>query len=167
MNEFMVSSVARGTVDHGSPTPRPNLPTPESIPFSLDGPSTKYITEAVQHYDELIGAHDLHVRPFHPFLRDPLLTSRIHQVLHYEAYGGSYIKKHKASPDAWAQLVKQLAFYRMHGRVPVVYESAQTRKFLLGRTEVLRSTSNEGKAWVEAMEDPKETVTIPQRMARR
>lgn len=80
------------------------------------------------------------------------------QVLHYEGYGASYIKKHKASPDAWAQLVKQLAFYKLFGRPPVVYESAQTRKFQNGRTEVIRSTSNEALEFVKAMENPKETV---------
>lgn len=61
------------------------------------------------------------------------------------------MKAHKASPDAWAQMVKQLAFYRLNGRPPVVYESCQTRKFLLGRTEVIRSSSPESKAFCEAM----------------
>lgn len=45
--------------------------------------------------------------------------------------------------------------------VPVVYESAQTRKFQLGRTEVIRSTSNEGKEWVLSMLDPKASVCSP------
>lgn len=80
------------------------------------------------------------------------------QVLHYEGYGASLIKRFKASPDAWAQLIKQLAFARMNGRPPVVYESAQTRKFQLGRTEVIRSTSNEGVEWVRSMDDLKATV---------
>lgn len=64
------------------------------------------------------------------------------------------------SPDAWVQLVKQLAFYKMFGRPAVTYESAQTRKYQLGRTEVIRSASNETKAWAEAMSDPKENVCI-------
>lgn len=80
------------------------------------------------------------------------------QVLHYEGYGASYIKTHKTSPDAWVQLVKQLAFFKMFGRPPVVYESAQTRKFQHGRTEVIRSTSNEAVEFVKAMEDPKQSV---------
>lgn len=56
------------------------------------------------------------------------------------------------------QLVKQLAFHKLEGRPGVCYESAQTRKFQLGRTEVIRSASNESKAWVEAMLDLNETV---------
>ncbi|KAJ7074107.1 hypothetical protein C8F01DRAFT_1099264 [Mycena amicta] len=66
-------------------------------------------------------------------------------------------KTFKASPDAWAQLVKQLAFGRMFGRPGITYESAQTRKYQLGRTEVIRSASNESKAWVDAMLNVNET----------
>jgi Choline/Carnitine o-acyltransferase len=80
------------------------------------------------------------------------------QVLHYEGYGKDYIKRYKLSPDAWAQLVKQLAFHKMFGRPGVAYESAQTRKYQLGRTEVIRGASNETKAWAEAMLNQAETV---------
>ena len=82
------------------------------------------------------------------------------QVLHYEGYGKNYMKQYRMSPDAWVQLIKQLAFHKMFGRPGVTYESAQTRKFQLGRTEVIRSASNESKAWAEAMLDPAETVRI-------
>ncbi len=79
--------------------------------------------------------------------------------MHYEGYGKNLIKKFKASPDAWAQLVKQLAFYKMYNRPGVTYESAQTRRYQLGRTEVIRSASSEAKAWAEAMLNPDETVS--------
>lgn len=72
-------------------------------------------------------------------------------MVKFEGYGKNVMKAHKASPDAWAQMVKQLAFYRLNNRPPVVYESCQTRKFLLGRTEVIRSSSPESKAFCEAM----------------
>ena len=39
----------------------------------------------------------------------------------------------------------------MFGRPGVTYESAQTRKYQLGRTEVIRSASKESKDWAEAM----------------
>ena len=62
------------------------------------------------------------------------------------------MKAHKTSPDAWMQMTKQLAYGKMHnGQPAVTYESAQTRKFKLGRTEVIRSASNESKAFVQAM----------------
>ncbi|KAF8326968.1 acyltransferase ChoActase/COT/CPT [Cantharellus anzutake] len=138
MNEFIISSVARGKVDHGSPSVRPNIPQPKEVTFKLDAKTNKYIIEATEHYNELVAQHSM-------------------DVLHYEGYGSSYIKKHKISPDAWVQMVKQLAFHKLTQRPSVVYESAQTRKFQLGRTEVIRSTSNEAKAFVEAMEDPHAT----------
>jgi carnitine O-acetyltransferase len=57
-------------------------------------------------------------------------------------------------------MVKQLAFWRWRGRMGVVYESAQTRRFGMGRTEVIRSLSNESRAWVEAMGDPAVNVCL-------
>lgn len=48
----------------------------------------------------------------------------------------------------------------MFNRPGVTYESAQTRKYQLGRTEVIRSASNETKAWAEAMLNPEQTVSI-------
>ena len=78
-------------------------------------------------------------------------------MLHYEGYGKEQIKRFKVSPDAWAQLVKQLAFHKMFGRPGVCYESAQTRKFQLGRTEVIRAASSENRAWAESMLNPAES----------
>jgi carnitine O-acetyltransferase len=72
-------------------------------------------------------------------------------MVKFEGYGKNAMKAHKASPDAWVQMVKQLAFTRLFNRPPVVYESCQTRKFLLGRTEVIRSSSPESKAFCESM----------------
>jgi len=80
-------------------------------------------------------------------------------VLHYEGYGKEMIKKFRVLPDTWVQLVKQLAFHKMFNRPGVTYESCQTRKYQLGRTEVIRSASSESKAWAEAMLDPDETVS--------
>ncbi|KAF5374099.1 hypothetical protein D9615_008836 [Tricholomella constricta] len=50
-----------------------------------------------------------------------------------------------------AQLTKQLAFWKRHGRMSVAYEFAQTCRFQKGRTEVIRSASTEARAFVEAM----------------
>jgi carnitine O-acetyltransferase len=72
-------------------------------------------------------------------------------MVHYTGYGKDVIKAHKASPDAYVQMIMQLAFYRLNNRPGVTYESCQTRKFLLGRTEVIRTVSSESKAFCEAM----------------
>ena len=87
------------------------------------------------------------------------------QVLHYEGYGKEVMKRFKVSPDAWVQLVKQLAFHKMFGRPGVTYESCQTRRYQQGRTEVIRGASNESKAWAEAMLDPDATVSVAVRGA--
>ncbi|KIM28465.1 hypothetical protein M408DRAFT_23835 [Serendipita vermifera MAFF 305830] len=73
------------------------------------------------------------------------------KVLQYEGLGKNALKTFKMSPDATAQMIKQLAFHKLYNRPGVCYESAQTRKFALGRTEVIRTASSESKAWAEAM----------------
>ena len=45
----------------------------------------------------------------------------------------------------------QLAFLKDRGHPTAVYETASTRLFLHGRTEVIRSLSKESVAFVEAM----------------
>ncbi|KDN41016.1 hypothetical protein RSAG8_07722, partial [Rhizoctonia solani AG-8 WAC10335] len=135
MNEFVLASLAKGKIDHGSATVSSNLPAPKEITFELDSTSKSQIQTATKNFNTLVGQHDLH-------------------VLHYEGYGKAAIKTYKASPDAWAQMVKQLAFHKMYNRPGVCYESCQTRKFKRGRTEVIRSASLQSGAWARAMLDP-------------
>ncbi|KAF9267289.1 acyltransferase ChoActase/COT/CPT [Marasmius fiardii PR-910] len=143
MNEFVLASIALNKVNLGSPRTSETgkgLAEPIELQFEVNEHVQQLVKEAESRFDQLVGQHDLH-------------------VLHYEGYGKNHIKQFKASPDAWAQLVKQLAFHKMFGRPGVTYESAQTRKYQRGRTEVIRSASNESKRWAEAMLDPKETDT--------
>lgn len=135
MSEFILSSLAAGRVDHGPPSVRGDLPPPRELAFALDGATRAAIGAAEAHFDALVGAHDM-------------------AVLHYEGYGKHQLKSHRVSPDACAQLVMQLAFHKLRARPGVCYESAQTRKFQRGRTEVIRSASAESRAWAEAMLDP-------------
>ncbi|PSS06556.1 hypothetical protein PHLCEN_2v3614 [Hermanssonia centrifuga] len=141
MTEFLLGALAHGKADLGparTPETGLQLEAPQELKFVLDNKTREYVKQAEADFDKLVGAHDM-------------------EVLHYEGYGKEHIKKFKASPDAWAQLVKQLAFHKMFGRPGICYESAQTRKYQLGRTEVIRSASNESKAFAEAMLNPKET----------
>ncbi|TPX34563.1 hypothetical protein SmJEL517_g02819 [Synchytrium microbalum] len=65
-------------------------------------------------------------------------------LLHYDIYGGRYIKEvAKTAPDSFVQMALQLAWRRMHQDPTAVYESASTRSFLHGRTETIRSLSKE------------------------
>jgi carnitine O-acetyltransferase len=136
MNEFMLATISSGKADLGPPTVAnpSSLPQPTELTFHLNSTVQSYITAACSRFDFLLGTHELN-------------------VLHYEGYGKNLMKHHKFSPDAWVQLVKQLAFHKLFGRPGITYESAQTRKFQQGRTEVIRSASNESKAWAEAMLD--------------
>ncbi|KAJ7134807.1 acyltransferase ChoActase/COT/CPT [Mycena epipterygia] len=137
MNEYMLATLALGKADLGTPTGE-LLPAPTELPFTLNATTRTLIDGAAARFDALTAAHELH-------------------VLHYEGYGKDAIKRFGASPDAWAQLVKQLAFTKMRGRPGVTYESAQTRKYQLGRTEVIRSASSETAAWAAAMLDSQAT----------
>ncbi|KAG8214728.1 Choline/Carnitine o-acyltransferase-domain-containing protein [Butyriboletus roseoflavus] len=138
MNEFMLASLAANKVDLGparTESTGTKLVAPTELKFELDARCRGYIDAACEHFDGLVGQHEM-------------------QVLHYEGYGKALMKRFKVSPDAWVQLVKQLAFHKMFNRPGVTYESCQTRKYQRGRTEVIRSASNESKAWTEAMLDP-------------
>ena len=141
MNEFMLGSIDAKNIDFGNPFPSTSLMPPKEIVLSANDAVLVDIQGAVRNFDRLVDAHEL-------------------RVLHYDAYGKDFIKQFKISPDAWAQLVKQLAFYKLKGRPGVTYESAQTRKFQLGRTEVIRAASSQSKAWVGAMVDPRATVRM-------
>lgn len=139
LNEFMLGALAAKEINFGSPSPSSLLTRPAEIVLAANDAVMADVKEAEKNFDKLVGAHDL-------------------QVLHYDAYGKNLIKQFKISPDAWAQLVMQLAFYKLKGRPAVTYESAQTRKFQRGRTEVIRAASEQSKAWVDAMVNPNATV---------
>lgn len=76
-------------------------------------------------------------------------------VLQFKEFGTDWIKKvGKLPPDAFYQMVLQLAYYRAHGKVTATYETASTRKYLYGRTETIRSCSLDSKNFVEAFDNP-------------
>jgi carnitine O-acetyltransferase len=75
---------------------------------------------------------------------------------HETTYGKEAIKKFGVSPDSWAQMIIQLAYWRLVGerRNGGTYEAATTRKFYKGRTEAIRVVTSESDAWVRSMDDP-------------
>jgi carnitine O-acetyltransferase len=98
-------------------------------------------------------------------------------VLHYTIYGADWIKstgipiplcppliltsaKAKFSPDAYLQMVLQLAWYRTRGTFTATYETALTRMFQRGRTETIRTLSTESRAWVLGMVDRSISVRL-------
>ncbi|KAJ2587372.1 Carnitine O-acetyltransferase mitochondrial [Coemansia sp. RSA 1722] len=73
------------------------------------------------------------------------------KVLNFAAFGKEEIKRLGCSPDAFIQMVIQLAYTRLHKIARPTYESSMTRKYLHGRTETCRSVTNESVAWCRAM----------------
>ncbi|KZP00530.1 acyltransferase ChoActase/COT/CPT [Calocera viscosa TUFC12733] len=75
--------------------------------------------------------------------------------LWFDEYGSDWMKKTaKQSPDAYVQMALQLAFYKDQGFFSATYETASTRLFAHGRTEVIRTYSTDSRAFVRAMLDP-------------
>ncbi|KNZ57092.1 hypothetical protein VP01_2243g1 [Puccinia sorghi] len=134
MNDWMLDVLANKKIDLGSSSDS-NMTPPTPIEFVLSDASKHNILRSAAKFENLMSRQTL-------------------DVLEYPGYGKRTIKNEfKTSPDAIAQLTMQLGHYKLFGRVPVTYESCQTRKFKLGRTEVIRSCSIEALEWCKAMED--------------
>jgi carnitine O-acetyltransferase len=102
-------SLAKGSIDHGSHHIDATLPPPMKLDFDLNSDVTEAIKVAEKKFVELISKEDL-------------------KVVNFEGYGKALIKKLQVSPDAFAQMAIQLAYYKMYGVCKPTYESAQTRK---------------------------------------
>lgn len=83
------------------------------------------------------------------------IASLDQEIFQYYGYGKNLIKQFKVSPDAYVQMLMQLAYYKLTGVVRPTYESAATRKYLKGRTETGRVVSNESKKFVETFTNDK------------
>ena len=77
---------------------------------------------------------------------DETLESLNTSVLLSETVNSSWVKAHKIGPDGFLQMAFQLAHARTKdGRPGATYESASTSAFKHGRTETIRSTTNESQ----------------------
>ncbi|KAI1803408.1 acyltransferase ChoActase/COT/CPT [Daldinia bambusicola] len=135
LNDYVNDVIFGNKLNFDDPNVRPNLPAPTEIKFDVSKKLQAHIDQAIQAFQEVIGKHELAVQA-------------------YQAYGKGLIKKFKCSPDAYVQMVIQLAYYKMHGQNRPTYESAATRRFQLGRTETCRTVSDESVAFCNAMADP-------------
>ncbi|XP_066141678.1 choline O-acetyltransferase [Euwallacea fornicatus] len=114
-----------------------HLPPPERLEWTVEAMDLKRIQDASEVVDNLVKDLDF-------------------QVFRYTGYGKEFIKSCKVSPDVYIQLALQLAYYKLYGKLTATYESASTRRFLLGRVDCIRSASLEALEWVMAMSQPKE-----------
>uniref|UniRef100_A0A1B6L5C7 carnitine O-palmitoyltransferase n=1 Tax=Graphocephala atropunctata TaxID=36148 RepID=A0A1B6L5C7_9HEMI len=80
------------------------------------------------------------------------------RIYMHTAYGKGFMKECKVSPDAFIQMVLQLAYFRDAGRFSLTYEASMTRLYREGRTETVRPCTIESTAWVRAMQSKTATV---------
>ncbi|KAK4056608.1 Carnitine O-acetyltransferase mitochondrial [Microbotryomycetes sp. JL221] len=138
LNDWLLRSLDAGKVPLGDGSTRADAPAVTALTFKLPGQVQSAIQKAATEHAATMAKHEL-------------------AVLQYDGYGKDKIKTFKISPDSYTQLVMGLAYYKMKGEIAPTYESAQTRKFKLGRTEVIRSATVDALEFFKAMEDPSKT----------
>ncbi|KAG5662330.1 hypothetical protein KAF25_004748, partial [Fusarium avenaceum] len=134
LNDYVNDLIFGNKLDFSDPNVRSNLPEPQLVKFEITQEVQSEIDRATKDFNDVIGKHQLAVQA-------------------YQGYGKSLIKKFKCSPDAYVQMIIQLAYYKMYGKSRPTYESAATRRFQLGRTETCRTVSDDSVSWVQAMSD--------------
>ena len=105
---------------------------PKKLAFNIDSQMGQSIAEAQTYFNNFIGDHHVHTEEFTDF-------------------GANEIKKMKFSPDAFVQMCIQYAYRKMTGHYGATYESVQVRKFKYGRTECVRTCSQDSAVWIDSM----------------
>lgn len=124
-----------GKVADVAPSTNAGLAAPVELTWNLKPETLAAIERAGAVWDKLTGDLD-------------------QRVLHYTGYGKDVIKTFKTGPDPVLQMSFQLAYLRMHGKTPKIYEAASTRAYRGGRTETIRSGTNQSRAFCLGMDDP-------------
>ncbi|KAI0457781.1 acyltransferase ChoActase/COT/CPT [Xylaria acuta] len=135
LNDYVNDAIFGNKLDFSNPTVRSNLPDPVAVNFEITPEVRAEIDRATKDFATVIGQHELAVQA-------------------YQGYGKGLIKKFKCSPDAYVQMIIQLAYYKMYGKNRPTYESAATRRFQLGRTETCRTVSDDSVAFCNSMANP-------------
>jgi len=134
------------TINGGAPTlwastsPDPSKRDPESFgdvnttPFKLEWDMVPELSIAVRFAETRLA---------------DLIEQNEFQCLDFSAYGKNFITSMGFSPDAFVQMAFQAAYYGLYGRVECTYEPAMTKMYLHGRTEAIRSVSEESVNFVQ------------------
>lgn len=122
-------------LDFDNPSVRSSLPDPTVVKFDLSKEVMADMANAQKLFSEVMADHELKVQA-------------------YQGYGKNLIKKFRCSPDAYVQMIIQLAYHKMFGKNRPTYESAATRKYQQGRTETTRTVSDDSVAFCDAMANP-------------
>lgn len=78
-----------------------------------------------------------------------LIEQNEFQCLDFGSYGKNFITSMGFSPDAFVQMAFQAAYYGLYGKVESTYEPAMTKVYLHGRTEAVRSATEESVNFVQ------------------
>ncbi|KAI2625256.1 choline/Carnitine O-acyltransferase [Hypomontagnella submonticulosa] len=78
-----------------------------------------------------------------------LISQNEFECLDFSGYGKNFITSAGFSPDAFVQMAFQAAYYGLYGRVECTYEPAMTKAFLHGRTEAIRTVTEESVNFVQ------------------
>merc|ERR1739838_638513 len=82
------------------------------------------------------------------------LANDVHlNVFAFKHFGKGQVKDFKMSPDAFIQAALQVAHLRDKGHFSLTYEASMTRLFREGRTETVRSCTNEIVAFARSMDN--------------
>jgi len=147
LNDYANQQIFTNALPFDDPNVRSDLPNPKPLRFEINKELEQDIAAAQAHFAQQIGAHELRVQA-------------------YQGYGKGLIKKFKCSPDAYVQMIIQLAYHKFYGKNRPTYESAATRRFQQGRTETCRTVSDESVAFTAAMADPNATPEQCQKLLR-
>ncbi|KAG8992970.1 Carnitine O-acetyltransferase mitochondrial [Tulasnella sp. JGI-2019a] len=134
MCDRVLSNLWQDDFDHGSKNaPGSELIAPRPLDWDLTPDLISSIEVATRAAETIISQQEL-----------SMLTI---------PYGKDEIKRIGFSPDAWAQMIIQLAYHRLvkGKREGGTYEAASTRGFHKGRTETIRIVTQEAIRWCNAM----------------
>ena len=138
LNDTIMNWIFNEKLDFDNPEVRSDIPDPLPLKFHLDGSNLADIALATTHHIGLMSQQELRVEA-------------------YQGYGKDLMKKFKCSPDAYVQILIQLAYHKFFGKNRPTYESAATHRFQEGRTETCRTVSDESVAFCDAMSHPLST----------
>jgi len=118
-----------------------NIPAPSLLEWDRDDQINSTIEQAKQR----IQSHSANTQSI---------------VLELKSFGNISLSRLGFNPDSFVQMGMQLAFYRFFGKVGSTYESAMIKRFLHGRTETIRSVSNQSKEYVEKFSSEKPQLSL-------
>ncbi|XP_067217566.1 carnitine O-acetyltransferase b isoform X1 [Chanodichthys erythropterus] len=110
------------------------LPMPKKLYFYINSEIKWDLEMAKQNLDILIN--DLDIKCFN-----------------FQRFGKEFAKHLKLSPNSFIQVAIQLAYYRVHNEVCAACDIASLRMFRGGRTDYIRSPTNQMLGFIQAFDD--------------